>query len=385
VGQVDGGGNPSPNASRQEAARQLAAEKRRLFLVSTATGLAVLWSLWSAGLAAGLWAAVVELPIERALRLVFYVVLILVVVAAAALPFGWYGGFRLAHRFHLSRQSLRAWLADWLKAALLGLLFGSLGILTFYGSLHVAGAGWWWLFGMAATAAMVFVIFIAPYLIVPLFYRMRALEDEQVVEAIRRLSAAARAEVREVCSIDFSRKTVEANAAVIGLGRSRRVVLADTLLSEFTLPEVRSVVAHELGHHLHRDVLRLLAIQTALLWSGLTLAALFGEQLLAALGITGGLAEPANLPLLLLTAEVFGLATMPLVNGLSRRLEAAADHFALRLTNEPPAFVSAMRKLADQNLIELQPPRWAQLVLSSHPPIARRIRAAEGMKHARAA
>jgi STE24 endopeptidase len=309
----------------------------------------------------------------------------LALLALLALPFSWYGGYRLAHRFELSRQSPRAWLVEWLKATLLGLLLGSLAVLTLYGTMDLARASWWGLFGLVASLAMVVLTFVAPYVLVPIFYRMRPLQNEEVAETVRRLSAEAGAEVRDVCTLDFSRKTVEANAAVIGLGRSRRVVLADTLLQQFTLPEVRSVVAHELGHHVHRDVLRLLAIQAVFLWVGLGLAAIIGEPLLAAAGVRGGLAEPSNLPLLLLGAELFGLLAMPLGNALSRRLEASADIFALKLTRDSESFASAMRKLADQNLVEAQPPRWAELVLSSHPPIAKRIRMAEVVDHARAA
>jgi STE24 endopeptidase len=382
VGQVVPRATQSAGTARREAAARLGAAKRRLFLISTAAGTVVLWLLWASGAAAGLWRTVVALPVDGALALSLYVIVALVVLAVTALPFGWYGGYRLAHRFELSRQTLRAWLADWVKAALLGILFGSLGVLTFYGSLTVAGGAWWLLFGTAATVATVFVTFVAPYLLVPIFYRMRPLQDQEIVEAIRRLAAAAHADVREVCTLDFSRRTAEANAAVIGLGRSRRVVLADTLLSEFTLGEINSVVAHELGHHVHRDVLRLLGGQAAVLWTGLALATLAGEQLLLAAGAIGGMAQPANLPLLLLAAELFGLVAMPLGNALSRRFEAAADRFALYLTGDPTAFASAMRKLADQNLVELQPPRWAELVLASHPPIARRIRVAEAMEHA---
>jgi STE24 endopeptidase len=139
-------------------------------------------------------------------------------------------------------------------------------------------------------------------------------------------------------------------------------------------------VAHELGHHVRRDVPRLLLVQAALIWSGSAASGLFGEWALAAVGAHGGLAEPANLPLLLFGAELFGLLSMPMVNAYSRRREAAADAFALKLTDDPAAFASAMRRLADQNLVERRPPRWAELLLHSHPSIDRRIRRAAGRR-----
>lgn len=367
-----------------QQARRLGAARRRLFLASTAAGLALPFAIWASGLSAVWWGSLAWLPLDHWPALAVFVLLVLLVLTLGGLPFSWYGGYRLSHRFKLSRQSARAWLADWLKAALLGLLLGGLALLVFYAAIALAGPAWWLLFATAACLATLFLTFVAPYVILPLFYRLQPLEDETVVRAIRELAADAKAEVREVSTLDFSRKTVEANAAVIGIGRSRRVVLADTLLTEFSLPEVRSVVAHELGHHVHRDVPRLLLVQGALIWSGSALAGLLGESLLRRWAyavrpdeLSGGLAEPANLPLLLFAAQLFGLLSMPLVNALSRRLESAADTFALKLTDDPAAFISAMRKLADQNLAEAQPPRWAELLLHSHPAFARRIRAAE--------
>lgn len=365
-----------------DAARRLASARRRLFLASSLAGLVVPWALWASGTARFLWwHALALLPLGPWGSLGGYVLLLLGGLALAQVPFSWLG-YRLSRAFGLSRQSPRAWFGDWLKASGLSLVFGGAAALALYASLTLAGPNWWWVYATAASAVLVAITFVAPYVLVPIFYRMRPLEDDAVVDVIRRLSIAAGAEVRQVCTLDFSRKTVEANAAVIGLGRSRRVVLADTLLSEFTLPEVRSVVAHELGHHVHGDLLRLLALQAGLVWAGLGLAQAMGGSLLAGLGAIGGLAEPSNLPLLLLGAELYGLVSLPLANAISRRREAAADRFALQLTPEAGAFASALRKLAAQNLAELQPPRWAELVLYSHPPLGRRIQAAEALARA---
>ena len=361
----------------REASRRLGTARRRLFLIRTAVGLVTPALLWWGGISAALWNSASSAPPAAWAGLLYHVAAMLALLALVGFPFAWYSGFHLAHAFGLSRQTFSAWLVDWLKAAAIGLLLGSAMLLAFYGTLAAFGARWWLAFGVLGTAVAIVLTFVAPYVLLPLFYRPRPLSDPTVVDEIRRLADAARTAVRDVCTLDFSRKTVEANAAVIGLGPSRRVVLADTLLSEFTLPEIRTVVAHELGHHVHRDMLRLLLIQGGLLWAGLLVAALLAEPLLGSLGASGGLRDPASLPLLLLGAELFGLATMPLANGLSRRFEAEADEFALSLTRDGTAFASALRRLADQNLAELQPPRWAELLLASHPPIARRIARAE--------
>src|SRR5207302_8525491 len=135
------------------------------------------------------------------------------------------------------------------------------------------GPGWWWVFGLIATILGLGLVFVTPYVLVPLFFKMRPLSEQTTVERIHALVNRAGAPVRDICWLDFSRRTAEANAAVIGMGRSRRVVLADTLLAEFSPAEVDSVVAHELGHHVHHDVQRLLVANGVLMWIGLAFAA----------------------------------------------------------------------------------------------------------------
>lgn len=360
----------------EQRARRLGTARRRMFLVRSASAPAALVILWASGFSTHFWDWAQRLAGHGVAALVLYVAGLLVVLACVELPFAWYGGYRLSQRFGLSRQTSRAWFIDWLKGASLGGGLTLVAVLVFYAALTVVGSLWWLVVGVLGTLAVVLLSFIAPYVLIPIFFRMRPLEDHDVVATVQALFAAAGAELRGVFTLDFSRRTAEANAAVLGLGRSRRVVLADTLLEQFPLPEIRAVVAHELGHHLHRDVQKLVAAQSLLIWIALGLAAGVGDELVRRAGARG-LADPGALPLVLLGVELYGLAMLPLVNGWSRRIEAAADRFALRLTGDPAAFISAMRRLAAQNLVELEPPRWAELLLASHPSLGRRIRAAE--------
>lgn len=369
---------------RPARAGRLARARRRSAIFGSLTGLVVTALLWYAGLAPAAWAGISDALGRGWPAVLLYVGLLLVTLDLVGLPFGWYRGFRLAHRFGLSRQTLGDWLADWLKAAGLGLLFSGVGLLAFYAAVWLAGQSWWWLLGGGATLLIVLITFVAPYLILPIFYRVQPLQSAEVVGAVKDLARAAGTEVRDVCQLDFSRKTVEANAAVIGFGRSRKVVLADTLLEQFSPDEIRAVVAHELGHHVRRDVLSLLLIQVGVLWLALALAAWQAESVLARLGASSGLADPGNLPLLLVAAQIFGFLLAVPLNALSRRIEGRADAFALHLTGAPAAFASAMRKLASQNLAEESPPRWAVLLFATHPPIRQRIRRAEAFGHAAA-
>src|SRR5438034_459783 len=176
---------------------------------------------------------------------------------------------------------------------------------------------------------------------------------------------------------DQSRKSRTANAAVVGLGRTRRIVLFDTLTARFTPEEIESVLAHELGHHVHGDARRGLAVQGALMLASFWLADLLLRAGAPALGLAGP-ADPAGMPWLALVLLVLSLAALPLGNGFSRRIERQADDFALAVTGNPGAFIAAMERLGELNLAERRPSRLKELVLYSHPALERRIARARG-------
>src|SRR5215208_2499636 len=243
---------------RALAAARLGAERRRLFFVGVIVSLAAPLIPYLTGVWETTWFSLAASNWPLAVRTVLFLLGFHVAVAAIGLPVSYYGGYVLPRAFGLGRQSRRAWALDWLKGVLVSAALGTLVAAVFLWMVVVAGGHWWWTFGLFASLIGVLLVFATPYVLVPLFFKMQPLTDTATVERIRRLVSRAGAPVRDVCSLDFSRRTAEANAAVIGMGRSRRVVLADTLLAEFTPGEVDAVVAHEIGHHVHRDVQRLL-------------------------------------------------------------------------------------------------------------------------------
>jgi STE24 endopeptidase len=361
---------------RESDAARLGAERRRLFVMGSIVALAApavpyVTGAWETG-----WFALAALPIALPVRAMLFLALFQVLIAVIGLPLAYYGGYVLPRRFGLSRQSPRGWAFDWLKGSLVGAVLGSLVGGVFLWTVVATGDHWWWTFGLFTSLLGLVLVFATPYVLVPLFFKMQPLADAATVERIHALVNRAGAPVRDVCSLDFSRRTAEANAAVIGLGRSRRVVIADTLLAEFSPPEVDAVVAHELGHHVHRDVQRLLLGNAVLMWLALFAAGRLASVALPVLSLPS-LAYVPGYPMLFFVVELFSLVVSPALNWWSRRLETGADRFALQLTGDPAAFAAAMRRVGCQNLVELCPPRWSEVLLATHPALQRRIQLAQ--------
>jgi STE24 endopeptidase len=371
-------GRSRSQATRREQATALAATRRTLFLIGTAVGILAPLAIWASGFSGWLWGALQSLSIWLAVP--GQVAVLTLILGLISTPLSYYGGFVLNHRYGLSTQSIGGWLTDWLKGTIIMLVLATAAASLFYATLWAAPSLWWPLFWLEAMAAVIVLTFVAPYVFVPLFFKPRPVDDPGVVMMIEDLVRQAGTTVAGVSRLDFSRRTQEANAAVIGFGRSRRVVLADTLLATFTPSEIRAVVAHELGHHVHRDVPKLMAVEGVVMLVGLGVAAVVGDPLLRLLGAPP-LADPASYPLLTLGVAVYGLLCLPIVNAFARAVEADADTYAFELLKDGRPFAAAMRRLADQNLGEERPPRWAEILLYTHPPIWRRIARAEAARH----
>ena len=288
-----------------------------------------------------------------------------------SLPVSLIRGYWLPRRFGLLHQPLRAWLADRLKAMVIGGALGLAAVEVVYALL--ARTPYWWLVATAVfVAAQIALTIVVPIWIVPLFYRLVPLADEGLRERLLALARRVHVDAIGVFVADQSRKSRTANAAVVGLGRTRRIILFDTLLASFTPEEIEVVLAHELGHHVHGDVARGLVVQGGLL---LVTSGLVARGLDAGVGLLGlaGPADPAGLPWLALLLLALGLVQLPLGNGFSRWIERQADDFALATTRNAPAFIAAMERLAQLNLAERRPSRLKEIFLYSHPAIDRRI------------
>lgn len=305
-----------------------------------------------------------------------YVLVLTALAELVAVPFSFYRGFLLEHRYGLSTETARHWVRDHAKAVLIGLAFAEIAATFVYETLRRWPDSWWIVSGVAYCFVRVWLTNLGPVLLLPLFFRFKPLDKPNLRERLLTLAQKAGTPVVGVYEWTLSDRTKRANAALAGLGRTRRILVSDTLLAEYSDDEVEVILAHELAHHVHRDVWWGILYDTALTFAGFFGAHLALRAAVPRLGLQGP-ADPAGLPVLLLVAGVMGLAFKPLMNALSRVHERRADDFALRLTNNPSAFISAMRRLGQQNLAEDNPSRFVQAFFYTHPPIRERLRVAQ--------
>jgi len=358
---------------RQALARRRARDERCLMVAELAVAAALAGGWLVSGASAWLEAVLLGVGLTSAWTLTAaYLGLVLVGYALLTLPLAWWSGYVHPHRYGLSTQTPRSWLAERCKSLGLSLGFGVAAGDVVYWLLRTFPDSWWLWASAFLLATTVFLSFVAPVLILPIFYKLTPLDDAGLVARIRRLAERTGRRVAGVYTINLSTRTTAANAVLMGLGRTQRIALGDTLYADYDADEIEAIVAHELGHQAHRDLCLGLALQGALLVGSLYLAHLFLGWGVARFGLAGP-ADVAGLPLVLIAVGVFSLATMPLANGFSRWRERLADRFSIEVTGKPAAFARAMARLANQNLAEADPPQWAVWLFYSHPPIGERI------------
>jgi len=359
---------------RQRLAKQYARIRRRLWLVDNAISAVYTLAWLFFGWAVALRERLITLTTNEWLLVPAFVAVFGGISFLINLPLSYYSGFILPHRFGQSNQTLKDWLVDQLKGLAVGAPLGLLLLELLYLALRLTGDLWWlW----AAGGTLIFTVLLsnlAPILIMPLFNKFVPLGEEHkdLEERLLALAKRANTRVRGVFKFDMSRRTKSANAALTGIGNTRRIVLGDTLINEFSPDEIETVLAHELGHHVNRDIPLLIAAGTLLTTVGFYLASLGLKWAIGYFGFNG-VADVAVFPALILILGAYGLITMPLQNALSRWRERKADEYALQATGKGEAFASAFTRLANQNLGEVEPEKWVVFLFYSHPPLGERI------------
>lgn len=308
-----------------------------------------------------------------------YTALVVLGISVFLFPFSYYGGYVLEHHYGLSNQTVVDWCGDYFKSVLIDLVIASVLVSVLYAFLR-----WipdiWWLVGTGFYISFsVLFSFLVPVVILPLFNLFEPLEDGVLEEEVRSVVSSTGITLSGVYCWGLEEKTNKANAAFVGMGKTKRIILSDTLLKAYSDEEILAVVAHEAGHCRNRDMVRMMGMHGVFALIGFYVGDLFLRGSIGWVGLSS-ISDIAGAPLFFFGVILFSMITMPVVNGYSRQREFAADAYAVNTLGSADALVSALEKLSKQNLSVREPNRWVEWFLHSHPSLKRRVERA----HARA-
>ncbi len=312
------------------------------------------------------------------LQLLLFTGLLGLIFSVFSVPLSFIGGFWLEHHYNLSNQTFGAWLWEKIKAFLIGIILSIPLFLLFYFLLSNYPDTWWIWMAAALFVFSVLIGRIAPVVIFPLFYKFEKLDNEDIIKRMQKLADEGKFKLDGVFRFNMSKTTKKANAAFTGIGKSKRIILGDTLLDEFSLDEIESVFAHEVGHYVYKHLVINVFIGTVSSFLSLYIAHVIYNYTLNQIGFNGQ-TDLAALPLLFLILTIISLITSPLTNMLGRFHERQADRYALQKSSNPSSFLSALKKLAKTNLADESPHPLIEFLFHSHPSISKRIQFAEGL------
>lgn len=290
------------------------------------------------------------------------------------LPMSYYSGFYLEHKYNLSNQSFLKWVWENVKGLLVSAIIGLPILLFFFYVINRYGEWWWLPLAIGLFFFSVILARLVPIIILPIFYKVTPLENESLRSKIENLAHKAGMKVQNIYSFNMSKNTKKANAAFTGLGKSKRILLGDTLLDSYTEDEVETVIAHELGHYKRKHIIKNLLIGTFTSFFTLYAIAALYNWSLPWFGFAS-ITQIAALPILSLWGMIIGMLLNPLTNIISRKFEYEADEYAIVSTNKVSSFVSVLEKLTEQNLGDKNPHPFVEWFFYSHPSISKRISA----------
>jgi len=363
--------HPLLDPKRQEMAKRYEKEKRLVGLAGTAMSLAGLLVFYVSGLSRDL--ALIAAGRSIAWTFLIYTAVFLAWMTVIGLPSGFYGGYVLEHKWSFSTENVGGWLADQAKSFAVGLVMAWI-VLALLLWIMARFPVWWWLVaGLAMAAVSVAAATLFPVVVAPIFHRYTPIEDKKLADALRGILAQEGLKSGGFFREDMSRRTRKENAFLAGLGRTRRVVLGDTLIQHMSVPEIVSIIAHEVGHYRHKHIWKGVAAGTlqqmaVFLLLGVVMRALFS-------GFPGSPRDVLRvLPVMLIIGgAVSGIVLGPIGNAVSRHFEKQADLYAVRHIEDRHAFATALAGLADRNLGNAYPAWWVKLLFYGHPPIGERL------------
>lgn len=306
------------------------------------------------------------------LLFISFLFMIGIVGSVISFPISYYSGFYLEHKYNLSNQTFLKWIWENIKGLLVSLVIGVPILLIFYFMLNYFGNYWWLPFAIIMFFVSVVLSQIFPILIFPIFYKITPIENESLKDRITKLANSANLKVENVYKFNMSKNTKKANAAFTGLGKTKRIILGDTLLDNYSDDEIETVIAHELGHFKKKHIIKNIIIGTASSFLTLYVIALLYQSSFSWFGFDS-ITQVAALPLLTIWSMLIGIIQTPLGNILSRKFEYEADEYAVIETKKPLAFKNTLEKLTVQNLGDKEPHPFVEWFFYSHPSIKNRI------------
>lgn len=363
---------PTHQLDISSAAKQYSKTKLILGIISPSSSFLVVVLILLSGFSVTLRDWATSQSTNEYVAVVLFLLAITLIESAVTFPISFYSSYIVEHRYNLSTQTLGRWLWERVKGLLITTPLLVVGVVLLFYCLKEYGE-WWWL-PVSTVLAFFSVVFarVVPIIIMPLFYKFTPLQDRSLKEAIAKLCNDAGIRFDGIFSFNMSKNTKKANAGFTGIGRSKRIILGDTLLKDFSQEEIETVFAHELGHYRYRHIIVGMAVGILFTFIGLFVTSRLYIWSLPWFGFTT-MTDLAALPLLGLWLTIFGLVVSPLSNVLSRKHERDADLYAVRTTRNKPAFISALHKLAETNLADPEPHALIEFLFYSHPSIARRI------------
>lgn len=308
-----------------------------------------------------------------------YIFFVLTAYDLISLPLEFYTSYTFEHKYHFCTQTVGNWFKDHLKSYILSLGFAILIVEGIYWAIRAFPTIWYLIVSVFAILLIILLGYLSPILLTPLFFKLKKIEeDNELAQRLRRMCKKVNTKVKGVYEINFSSKTTKDNAYLTGLGNTRRIVIADNLLDNFTVDEAEVVFAHELGHHIHRDILKLIFWSGLMCLGGFYFVSIILEKV--SLYFRYGISDIANFPILALSMSIllflFGLP----FNFYSRKREKAADYFALKITKKADAFITSMAKFTNRDLADAHPHPFIEFLLYTHPSIGKRINYAQEFK-----
>jgi STE24 endopeptidase len=363
----------------QKRAKLYSNLKYSLALFDTLYLLVLLFLFQFLGLSVRFSEALLKTGIPEYLLLPVYLGLGIAGYSVLNFPVHFYNSFILEHRFCLSTQKISDWLLDEFKGHLVSYCLALICFGAFYAVLRHYPRSWWFIISLFWVFFSLVLAKVTPVLLIPLFFKCTRISDEGLKKRITQLADTMKIKILDVFEVNFSTKTVKANAALVGLGSTKRVILADTLLNKYSQDEIMVIMAHEFAHFRLRHLLKLIAVSSCVTVVSFYLIFKTNAQVLDFFNLVS-LGDIAALPIPVIYFTLIGIIVAPLQNLISRRLETQADLMAIRATGLQGAFVSTMEKLASQNLADRSVHPLIKAYFFDHPPIDERIALARNCK-----